>query len=375
MSVVTTNNGIAKKIQYDFLESGRFAVGDKLPTLVQLAKQYEVSTPTIQKAATELESQGLLRKRRGSGIFVESLPKTSRTKLGYICGNFLAPLQSHILEGINNYIADSGNNCSLEVATSQDDITNERDQVQTMQEHGVKGVIIYSCNTSKRDSYKNYLTSEFRDYPVVVVDNYSPKMCRPHVIMDNYHAGYEMTKYLLAQGRSKIAFVKFDKTFCRSVEDRFIGYKQALEEAGLPLVPEHIINIKKSNPENAVMKQLISAKPRPDAIIALFDGSVPFIINSLRSRDIAVPQDITVAGFDNMKVTSADYIHSNHTNDVWPTTKPDFTLMGEKAAGMLFGLVESKDFTASGMVLPCPLLLQEEQGSAQSRQLMSGLLK
>ena len=358
METVKAHSSLAKKIQYEYLESGRFTIGSKLPTVVQLAKQYDVSPPTVRKAAGLLVDKGWLSKKQGSGIYIESLPKALRTKLGYISTNFRFPIENHVLEGINNYMANSGNSSSLEVATSRDDVKAERHQVQTMQRNGVKGVIICCCSDYERGSYEDYLACEFRDYPIVVVDIYSPKMRRPHVIMDNRYAGYEMTKYLLDQGRRKVAFIKLDKIFSRSVEDRFIGYKQALEEAGIPLASEYIIESDIwGSPEahNAILERLISPKPRPDAIIALSDEFVPIVIKFLRSRSIVVPQDMIVAGFDNL--------HTNFTDDVWPTTKPDFIRMGEQATDLLLKMIESRDFTPTGVVLPCPILVPGIQQS------------
>ena len=51
---------------------------------------------------------------------------------------------------------------------------------------------------------------------------------------DNIKAGYDATKYFLDQGYKKIAFLAGNKELVVS-QDRFTGYKQALEEAGIPL--------------------------------------------------------------------------------------------------------------------------------------------
>ena len=51
---------------------------------------------------------------------------------------------------------------------------------------------------------------------------------------DNIKAGYDATKYFLDQGYKKIAFLAGNKELVVS-QDRFAGYKQALEEAGIPL--------------------------------------------------------------------------------------------------------------------------------------------
>ena len=45
---------------------GEFAQGDKLPTEEQIAANFQVSKVTAREALREMESQGLIEKRRGS---------------------------------------------------------------------------------------------------------------------------------------------------------------------------------------------------------------------------------------------------------------------------------------------------------------------
>jgi DNA-binding LacI/PurR family transcriptional regulator len=379
MGTLDPQSGLARRIQYDYLESNSYAVGSKLPTVLQLAQRYSVSPPTIRKATEKLAKLGWLSKRRGSGIYIKALPESSHTKIGYISTDFRDPLDGHILEGINHVV--TKNDCGLVIASTRGDIAKERLQIQIMQKRDIDGVIVYCTAARGRNSRQDYLAREFRDYPVVVVDLYSPQMGRPYVIMDNCYAGYEMTQYLLSKHCRHIAFIKFDKMTCRSLEDRFMGYRKALEEADMSVLPEHIISydFPTSNGNGTprimqkLVKRLISTSPRPDAIITPSDCFVPDAISYLRSCGIAVPKDVIVAGFDD--------IHNNLTDDIWPTTKQDFTKMGERATEMLLERIKSKDLTPSGIILPCPLLSIEERQRTESmdhghdHQVAEGLLK
>ncbi|OHB53906.1 MAG: hypothetical protein A2Y12_09430 [Planctomycetes bacterium GWF2_42_9] len=351
MPIFEKPKGLAKRIQHDFLESGRFVPGSKLPTVAQLATKYKVSSTTIRKAAEELVDNGCLSTRRGSGMYIEALP---RVQIGYVAVDLHSPLPSNILNGINRVAKSRG--CDLVVSGSTSSAQEERSHISTMINQGVKGVVVYCVNAVGRDSRDDYLAKEFRDFPIVVVDIYSPVMRRPHVIMDNEYAGYDMAQYLLGQNRRKIAFLKFDKIFSRATQDRLTGYKKALEEANLPLNPDYLVNCDSLNSIadiQEMLKNLVYVQPRPDAIIALMDEMVPLAIKSLRNLGLSVPEDIVVAGFDNL--------HNNFTNDIWPTTKSDFTLMGERAAEMLLERIASGDLTPSGIVLPCSMLPPEQQ--------------
>jgi GntR family transcriptional regulator, transcriptional repressor for pyruvate dehydrogenase complex len=54
----------------DEIRSGRLAVGDKLPTEVELVKQLGVSRTVVREAVSQLRTAGLLVPRQGLGVFV-----------------------------------------------------------------------------------------------------------------------------------------------------------------------------------------------------------------------------------------------------------------------------------------------------------------
>ncbi|GEC08004.1 GntR family transcriptional regulator [Streptomyces spinoverrucosus] len=60
----------------DEIESGRLAVGDKLPTEVELVKQLGVSRTVVREAVSRLRNAGLVEPRQGRGVFV--LPRRTR---------------------------------------------------------------------------------------------------------------------------------------------------------------------------------------------------------------------------------------------------------------------------------------------------------
>jgi len=59
--------------------SGRFAMGDKLPTEADLGKQYAVSRATIRGAMQNLKDEGLIRREAGRGTFVSGMPEFTGT--------------------------------------------------------------------------------------------------------------------------------------------------------------------------------------------------------------------------------------------------------------------------------------------------------
>ncbi len=72
---VTTSDGvpiyqqIVNQIKY-LIASGRLKAGERLPPVRKLAEQLIVNPNTVARAYRELESDGAVMTRRGSGVFV-----------------------------------------------------------------------------------------------------------------------------------------------------------------------------------------------------------------------------------------------------------------------------------------------------------------
>lgn len=62
---------IEQQLEFLILE-GTLRPGEKLPPERELAKQFDVSRPSLREAIQRLEAKGLLLRRRGGGTFVQS---------------------------------------------------------------------------------------------------------------------------------------------------------------------------------------------------------------------------------------------------------------------------------------------------------------
>ena len=65
-------DSLASRIQ-SLIGSGRFAVGERLPSIAQMAQDYNVGPPTLREALKKLEALGMVSVRHGSGVYVRNL--------------------------------------------------------------------------------------------------------------------------------------------------------------------------------------------------------------------------------------------------------------------------------------------------------------
>lgn len=345
-------HSLRDRILDDYVLSGA-AVGSKLPTNVQLADRYSASPPTVVKALRFLTQEGWVTTRRGSGTYVAARPSVSAAhrpapdrRIGCVLQSF-SVLSHRVLAGMEKAARRQGS--IVEVAVVEDDYEREHRQIKVMLERGVQGVVL--CPTLARRSGTEYLATEFPDYPIVVVDLYQPAMKRPHVLFDNLQAGREMTRFLLEQGRREIVFLKVPAEYRhRTVDDRVEGYRRALAEAGVAFAPERVMDWKGDWPTlGGVLERALALQPRPTAIVTPQDPCAEATVAWLRKRGVRVPEDIAVAGFDNLQ-------HVPWT-ERFPTTQPDFVNMGERAAEILLERASTRDLLPTGLILPCPLVL------------------
>ncbi|MFB6508772.1 GntR family transcriptional regulator [Streptomyces virginiae] len=88
--VPSRRHAIADDLRHQ-ISTGHFKAGERLPSEVQLATHYTVSTPTLRSALALLQGEGLVEKIHGSGNFVRRLRKI--TYVGGVGTSSIPPLR------------------------------------------------------------------------------------------------------------------------------------------------------------------------------------------------------------------------------------------------------------------------------------------
>ena len=86
---VQIQNYILQKI-----ESGEYAAGDKIPSEIELARQFDVSRLTVNTAVKELANSGIVERVQGKGTFVRFVPGQSfSSPMAFSSGIKIAPFE------------------------------------------------------------------------------------------------------------------------------------------------------------------------------------------------------------------------------------------------------------------------------------------
>lgn len=138
---------------------------------------------------------------------------------------------------------------------------------------------------------------------VVLIDEDMPGVQVPRVFVENELGAYVATRYLIAAGHERIAYIG-GPTGLYSVEQRRAGFLRAMQEAGLEVYPEHLAGGSFA-PEFSRQATLafLTTHPAPTAIFGSSDYIVIGIIRGLKQAAVAVPSQMSVVGFDDMPLT------------------------------------------------------------------------
>lgn len=133
--------------------------------------------------------------------------------------------------------------------------------------------------------------------PMVLLNPGSPVRHADTLSIANVQGADDMVRHLAALGHRRIAFV-CGPGHNIDAEQRLRGYRQALRALGLPPLEAPGAFTESSGYDAAL--ELVRATPRPDAIFAANDAMATGVLGALREAGVRVPQDVAVAGFDDI---------------------------------------------------------------------------
>lgn len=194
-------------------------------------------------------------------------------------------------------------------------------QIELLQEKGIPFV------TAGSTRYKNVVQIDF----------------------DHESACYELTSILLMRGNKKIALLGGDEQIMAN-QNRFLGYKRALEKQKLTIDENVIFNNLDTRIQIEQAVGLALAK-KADCILCMDDAICSEVLRKLRQEKIKVPEQVRIASFHNSSVLE---------NNVPSITSLDFDSqkLGIAACRNLLAQIEGED-VPKRTLLPYEVILKE----------------
>lgn len=294
------------------IASGKYGPTGRLPSEAQLVKKFGVSRPTVGRALRDLQSEGLIERRAGSGTYVRrQTPNSPATRqlgllipglgtveiFGLICGELasVARAQEYTLLWGDSAHPQQDQDMSHEHAVKL---------CEQFIERRVAGVFFAPFDLTDAKAEANRRIAERfgkAGIPVVLLDR--DLLPFPHrsnldlVAIDNLAAGCLLAEHLFKLGCRRLAFMAVPH-FPPTVDARIAGVREALVRHQLELRPDWI---QVGDPEDVKFVRSLVGGRHWDAVICANDLTAAHLLRTLEKNNVRVPRDLRVVGFDDAK--------------------------------------------------------------------------
>ena len=164
------------------------------------------------------------------------------------------------------------------------------------------GIILLGTDITDdcRDEVARFL-ERFSSMPVVIIDAEDSFGVADCVINDNYGGALQAVEYLISRGCSRIGYIRSGHRISTFLK-REAGLKDALRKHGLSV--DTVIDTEVSFDEayNRIDQYLSHVHDLPDAFFAENDVIAAAAIRAFNAHGIAVPDRISIIGFDDIPV-------------------------------------------------------------------------
>jgi len=276
-------------------------------TLKDIAQATGFSANTVSRALADKpdiseETKAVIREKASEmGYIANALASFLRSgvsrNIAIIVGDIANPHFSVMVKEMQTMLQRKGYNSII--FNSEEKAAMERQAITLSLSQNVDGILL--CPAPGGEENIRFLQEHGK--PFVMLGRHFGKQNASFVVCDDVHGGYAATKHLLEHGHRNILFLNGPKGIS-SAEERQRGYRKALEEAGIPYRGELVQTIPVSvagGRQKEKVRNILASREECTAILVFSDilaWQVVCILNEMGKR---VPEDCSVAGFDNIR--------------------------------------------------------------------------
>ena len=343
---------IRESIRKD-IEAGKYGVGVRLPSDGQLGTRFDVSRLTVIRALRDLEQEGLVQRRAGSGTYVRGGPVGARMR---VFGLLMPDVSDgEVFQPISQGIVRAGETLHHRLlwGNAPDSWSDKEHQAEELCryfiERKVDGVFFSPVElTSNQEDVNRRMVDSLAAMriPIVLVDrDYLPYPARSEhdlVGIDNHRAGYRITRHLLAHGARRVAFA-FRPGSAATVDARKAGYREAMRQAGLEAV-----DFATDGCDGGAVKVLWK-ELRPDGLVCANDLTAARLMQNLLRLGRRVPEDVRMVGINDVKYAS--FLPVPLTSLRQPCHQ-----IGEEAMRVMLERLQAPEAPLKDVLLECQLM-------------------
>jgi LacI family transcriptional regulator len=207
----------------------------------------------------------------------------------------------------------------------------------------------------ERESMETVTRTDHR-FPVVLLNPFGNPSGFNSVAISNREGARALVSHLIETGHQRIAMLSGPQTN-GDASERLEGYRDALNLAGIHPDPALVIvGDFREDSGYQLAERVLDLDPRPTAVFAANDQMAIGLVSALREAEIAVPESIAVAGFDDTMI--AGYISPPLT-----TVRVDPHALGRAAVAMALKVISNpNDLSTTRELVPTTLVVRRSCG-------------
>jgi LacI family transcriptional regulator len=239
---------------------------------------------------------------------------------------------------------------SVIIATSNEDPDTEYTEAELMLQRNVDGLVIIPSLYRQLRLTRNF----FGRTPVVAFDRPISDQPFDVVLVQNTAGAHRIVQHVIEHGHKRIAFMGLSRDLF-TINARFLGYRRALQDAGIQ--EDSFFGCASREDTATALKEKLSRADAPTAIFTSNTLATRYVLASLLTLGVKIPNDIALVGFDDFEL--ADLTYPPLTVVRQPAQE-----MGRVATNLLLDRISREELplTGSRIVLPVEIVLRRSCG-------------
>jgi len=227
----------------------------------------------------------------------QSLRFKKTNLLALIVSDITNPFWTTLTRGVED--AAVRHNYNVILCNTDENPDKQRNYVRLLLERQVDGLLLVPAFSNP----EIVMEIKSQNVPLVMIDRRIPETYIDVIRGNSMDGAYQLTNYLIQLGHRRIAIVTGPEVVSTSTE-RVLGYKRALQEAGIPIDPSMIIYGEYNQASGTRMtRQILKMPQRPTAIFAGNNFIAIGVLKGLQEAGLSVPEQVSVVGFDDLPLT------------------------------------------------------------------------
>ena len=333
-----------------------------MPTIHDVAKRAGVAPITVSRV---INNSGYVSKDKRErvetaiaeleyvpNVIARSLRSKRTNTLALVLTDITNPFFTVIARGVEDTASAAG--MTVIFCNTDESVLEEEKYLQLLLQKQVDGILLVpACSVPK----SIHLIQE-QGTPVVVLDRKIPSVDVDIVRGDSEGGAYQLVKLLLDLGHTHIAVLS-GQADVSTAEDRVIGYRRALEEAGLLEYEMVYFGAFTQASGYEMAQKALSHSPRPTAIFAANNFIAYGALKALHDTGLEVPGAMAMVAFDDLPQGLVLEPH------LTVASQPAYE-MGRKATQLLLNRLQAETPEPfQEIILPIELIVRRSSGTAE----------